>query len=157
MERVRIALRIPEDLALELRERANYDGVTLTDTAISSFRLYLSGGTQGGTQEAHKEAHKEADAGTQSAGASDAVIEALTAQLDVKDGQIARLMDALSQAQESVKAAQMLDAAHTAKALDGERSDEAAEESRDAEATQGDGATDEAGGILTRFRRWLRG
>lgn len=142
-ERDRMAFRLPVDVANELREYARVHGITATEAVTSALRAYLGTGTQSGTREAHAEAHT----GTRDG----AAIEALASQLAVKDAQIERLMGALSQAQESVRAAQMLDAAHTTKALQGDVTDDG-----EGGGGESDSGARETSGILHRLRGWFR-
>lgn len=157
-KRERMAFRIPVDVADGLRRYADAHGVSMTDVvseALSDFiesdtRTGTQTGTHGahaltsgdempGTHGAHDGAHTGTQSGTRDGGAA---IDALTAQLDVKDRQIARLMDALSQAQETAHAAQLLEGAHVAKALGGDVAD-------------ADASDQKRGGVFARLRRWL--
>lgn len=145
---VRKAYRLPVDLADELASRAEADGITATETVIRALTAYLRGTDSG----AHGEAHAGSREAYGEAHADDGALAALTAQLAVKDAQIARLMDSLDRAQESVRAAQVLEGAHVARlAASGEPG--AVTVAGGAEG----GEPERTGGVLARLARRVRG
>lgn len=132
-ERVHKSFRLPTDLASELDSFAGSNGLSATAVAEAALRDYLSRGTprgtERGTQDAGRGTEDDGGRGFQSATGSETVgiseaIEALTAQLAVKDDQIAtrdrhiaELMARLADAQATARAAQALEGAQFAKAL----------------------------------------
>lgn len=124
--RVHRSFRLTEDVASQLAGWAAERGMSATEMVEAAIRAYVAVPRS----EAHSEAH--------------AAIAALTAQLEAKDGQIARLMDALATAQESVRASQMLEAASLSKAL-------APGDAGAVGDTEGPG---EPSGLMARVRAW---
>ena len=109
MEKVKKTFRIEKSVAEELAETAESEGRTATEIVEKAITFYASRDEKSGDQVRENSGGKGAGASSQG-GSDDAETNALLQQLAVKDEQISKLTEALLNAQESAKAAQILHA-----------------------------------------------
>ena len=105
MAKVKRTYRLEQDTVDKLGELSKADGVTVTEVLERAVMAY---GNE--PDESHTEGHTLPDGGQPAVAALSAELERLHGQLDVKDRQIERLADALSDAQATARAAQALHA-----------------------------------------------